>query len=135
MRTQTSTGNTRNSKNDPIYELNEEFVYKLKETLVLDAEETEALNIQEERQVEEAVNLDRKAYIESVLYKTMKKEKQMSRGALLDAVFKGLIFPQTIEKVETCLQTLLLRGLLEEVNMMTGEDVDMEQGTCIKFVN
>lgn len=39
----------------------------------------EALKIQEEKQVEQAVNLDRKAYIESVLYKTMKESKQMLR--------------------------------------------------------
>ena len=37
------------------------------------AVDEEALKIQEEKQVEQAVNLDRKAYIESVLYKTMKE--------------------------------------------------------------
>jgi len=43
--------------------------------------------------VEQAVNLDRKAYIESVLYKTMKKEKLMSKQRLLNQVHAGLIFP------------------------------------------
>jgi len=64
--------------------------------------------------VEQAVNLDRRAYIESVLYRTMKKEKLMPRNRLLEQVHSGLIFPQPMSKVEACLQTLLLRGLLEK---------------------
>ena len=43
--------------------------------------------------MEQAVNLDRKAYIESVLYRSMKKEKLMPRDRLLEQVHAGLIFP------------------------------------------
>ena len=103
------------------------------------AVDEEALKIQEEKQVEQAVNLDRKAYIESVLYKTMKEQKQMLRQTLLDKVHASLIFPHPLSKVESCLQTLLLRGLLEELSLIPEQnmDVDMElqYGVYIKFAN
>ena len=86
--------------------------------------------------MEQAVNLDRKAYIESVLYKTMKKEKIMPKARLLAEVHAGLIFPQPMAKVEACLQTLLLRGLLEEQRGVAeqGEDVEME-AAMIRFAD
>ena len=46
--------------------------------------ESESYSIIDEKEVEQAVNLDRKAYVESVIYKTMKKEKQMPRTVLIE---------------------------------------------------
>lgn len=64
----------------------------------------------------------------------------MSRQELINKVHSGLIFPQTLSKVQSCLETLLLRGLLEEIKLThenAGEDVEMNSDDflIIKFVN
>lgn len=103
LRQTATTGSSRKSQTDIIYELNEDFHFKSKGTLQLLTGDEEVLKINEEKQVEQAVNLDRKAYVESVLYKIMKKEKHMLKKQLLKTVHAGLIFPQEMAKVETCL--------------------------------
>lgn len=80
---QSSTGFTRKQQVDTSYEINDEFKSNPKQVLVLKSE-SESYSIVDEKEVQQAVNLDRKAYVESVLYKIMKKEKQMPRTVLID---------------------------------------------------
>ena len=81
------------------FEINDDFKHKhtpnkknVQDVLVLIAD-SEASTITDEKEVQQEVNLDRKAYVESVLYKTMKREKTMPKQALIDFVHKGVVFP------------------------------------------
>lgn len=62
----------------------------------------------------------------------------MPRTVLIDQVHKSLVFPQTVEKVNSCLQTLLQRGLLEQASVLdSADDVQMQDEDLImvKLVN
>ena len=63
----------------------------------------------------------------------------MPRTVLIEQVHKSLVFPQTVEKVISCLQTLLQRGLLEQASGVVdnGDDVQMqdEDQIMVKLVN
>lgn len=132
-------GGQRKSGNDTTFELNEKFAYDKKDVLDLGADQEESLDIKEEKLVELAVNLDRRAHVESNLYKMMKQQKQMRRADLLNVVHAGLKFPQPLGKVEESLKTLLLRGLLEEITVTGEENEDQmmqgEQDVYIRFAN
>ena len=75
------------------------------------------------KKVEQAVQVDRRSHVESVIIKVMKKLRECPYEKMLEAVLPLLRFGQKAEDVEVRVEHLVKRGSLE----MTVQDVNPDE--------
>ena len=71
--------------------------------------------ISDVKKVEQAVQVDRRSHVESVIIKVMKKLRECPFEMMLEAVLPLLRFGQKAEEVEVRVEHLVKRGNLEMI--------------------